>query len=169
MPESLIRLLPDEAATADFGRLLARAIATTQPRQLVVFLTGELGAGKTALTRAVLAGLGHRGRVPSPTYTLVEPYSLPGFRLVHVDLYRLEALADVDDLALTEYLGNDPAAGSLLVVEWPERGAGRLPAPDIHGYLGLADPAGRRVELRAGSASGHAVLDALRQQLGDTI
>lgn len=169
MPESLTRHLPDEAATADLGTGLARAITAAAPASLVLYLTGELGAGKTALTRAVLAGLGHRGRVPSPTYTLVEPYALPGHRLVHVDLYRLEALADVDDLALAEYLADEPPTRSVLVVEWPERGAGRLPAPDIRCHLQVAEPAGRRVEFRADTTGGRLVLDALRQQLGSAI
>lgn len=169
MPESLSRHLGDVAATTELGTLLAAAIQAVQPRRLVVFLTGELGAGKTALTRAVLAGLGHRGRVPSPTYTLVEPYAVPGYRLVHVDLYRLEALTDVDDLALPDYLAEDPDTGSLLVVEWPDRGAGRLPPPDIRCHLQVADPTGRHVDFAAVTTAGREVVDALRQRLGDAI
>ncbi len=67
-----------------------------------VFLHGELGAGKTTLTRGLLRGLGHRGRVPSPTYTLVEPYEAGGRRVFHLDLYRLDPGAPLDDLGLEE-------------------------------------------------------------------
>ncbi|MEZ5564593.1 MAG: tRNA (adenosine(37)-N6)-threonylcarbamoyltransferase complex ATPase subunit type 1 TsaE [Gammaproteobacteria bacterium] len=163
MAESLNRFLPDPAATTEFGASLARAVRAVKPDRLVLYLTGQLGAGKTALTRAVLAGLGHQGRVPSPTYTLVEPYSITGYRLVHVDLYRLENLADVDDLALSDYLAEAPGIGILLFVEWPERGIGRLPAADLRCHLTLAEPSGRQVELQAASSIGQGVLDALRQ------
>lgn len=94
----------------------------------VVTLAGPLGAGKTTLARGILRGVGHVGEVPSPTFTLVQPYDQPSLRLPvwHSDLYRLEAAGEVEALALDEALFD----GALLV-EWPERAAGLLPRPAL--------------------------------------
>ncbi|MBL8647770.1 MAG: tRNA (adenosine(37)-N6)-threonylcarbamoyltransferase complex ATPase subunit type 1 TsaE [Sphingosinicella sp.] len=110
----------DEAATDMFGRRLAARLAPGD----VVLLSGDLGAGKTALARGILAGLGHAGEVPSPTFTLVQSYEVPGVRLPvwHVDLYRLEDPDEVEELGLDEIL-----ADGALVIEWPERAGGRWP------------------------------------------
>jgi tRNA threonylcarbamoyladenosine biosynthesis protein TsaE len=91
----------------------------------VVFLEGELGAGKTTLVRGILRGLGWRGNVKSPTYTIVEPYELDGVNLYHFDLYRLADAEELDYLGLREMLGH-----GMLFFEWPERGEGFLPQPD---------------------------------------
>lgn len=160
MAESIARHLPDSEATAGLGAALARAVLDVAPRQLVIYLDGELGAGKTALTRAVLAGLGHTGRVPSPTYTLVEPYPLDSYRVFHVDLYRLRDPAELDNLGLADELG----PGSLLLVEWPSRGAGRLPAADLVCQLTM-DGEGRRALLTALTGDGVRVLVQLNQVL----
>lgn len=118
--------LPAEQDTLDLGRRLARALAGRSGRWLV-YLSGDPGAGKTTLVRGLLAGLGHEGRVRSPTFTLMEPYETPVRDVAHLDLYRL---ADPGEL---EYLGfRDLLAGQgLIVVEWPERGGERMPAPDL--------------------------------------
>lgn len=136
MAESLHLTLPDLAATAGLGRQLAAAIRELKPVQLVCYLQGELGAGKTTLVRSLLAELGHPGRVPSPTYTLLEPYELAGFRVLHMDLYRLRDPGEFDDLGVEDELG----AGSLLLVEWPDRGGARLPLPDLDCRLAIAEP-----------------------------
>ncbi len=136
MAESLRLTLPDLAATARLGWQLAAAIRERKPAQLVCYLQGELGAGKTTLVRALLAALGHTGRVPSPTYTLLEPYELAGFRILHMDLYRLRDPGECDDLGVDDELG----AGSLLLVEWPDRGGARLPPPDLDCRLLIAEP-----------------------------
>jgi tRNA threonylcarbamoyladenosine biosynthesis protein TsaE len=151
-------VLADPGATAVLGDALAAAISAARPVGLTVHLSGGLGAGKTALARAVLRGLGYRGRVPSPTYTLVEPYEAGGYRVVHADLYRLVTPGDADDLGLREALG----AGTLALVEWPERGAGRLPPPDLRVALELAG-SGRQADLHAVSPAGRAVLRELGQ------
>lgn len=106
--------LPDEAAT---GRLAA-AIADALPSDITgcsVLLQGELGAGKSTLARAMIRHLGHEGPVPSPTYTLVEPYDLPRGMLYHVDLYRVSTPEEL------EYLGWSDWQDGLLMLEWPER------------------------------------------------
>ena len=104
----------DEAALRDFG---ARLSAVLRPGD-VIALSGELGAGKTTLARAILCGLGHAGEVPSPTFTLVQVYACPPLRLPvwHADLYRLNHPDEADGLALDEVL-----ADGALLIEWPER------------------------------------------------
>lgn len=132
------RFAADEAAQLAWGATLG-AILCGQRDQTpglahaggLVFLTGELGAGKTTLVRGLLRGLGHQGPVRSPTYTLVESFELPQALVHHLDLYRI---ADAEEL---EYLGiRDLLDGaSLVLVEWPERGAGVLPAPDLSVHI----------------------------------
>ncbi len=160
MAESIARYLPDDAATSRLGLALARAVLHAAPARLVIYLDGELGAGKTALTRAVIAGLGHTGRVPSPSYTLVEPYPLDAYRVFHVDLYRLRDPAELDDLGLADELG----PGSLLLAEWPSRGVGRLPPADLVCQLEFAGP-GRRALLTGPSSAGGRVLVQLNHVL----
>jgi tRNA threonylcarbamoyladenosine biosynthesis protein TsaE len=102
------------------------ALAAVLPEHAVIFLVGELGAGKTTLVRGILRGFGWTGTVKSPTYTLLEPYELQRRKLYHFDLYRL---ADAEEL---EYLGMRELVGAgVLLFEWPERGAGLLPPADI--------------------------------------
>lgn len=115
--------LPDPEAQLAFGEALARLF----PPRLVIYLEGDLGTGKTTLVRGILRGLGHAGPVRSPTYTLIEPYELPAARVYHLDLYRL---SDPEEL---EYLGlrDLSAEEAVLLVEWPERGAGTLPPADL--------------------------------------
>jgi tRNA threonylcarbamoyladenosine biosynthesis protein TsaE len=151
--QSLALTLPDAAATERFGAALGSALrAAALP--CTVFLQGTLGAGKTTLTRGLLRALGHEGRVPSPTYTLVEPYDLPGITVYHLDLYRVRSAEELLHLGLGDLAG-------LLLVEWPEHGAGELPAPDLRVCLTvLAD--GRGVVGRAATPAGAAVLGRCR-------
>jgi len=135
-----VTVLADEAATDMFGRRLAARLAPGD----VVLLSGDLGAGKTALARGVLAGLGHGGEVPSPTFTLVQSYDLPGVRLPvwHVDLYRLEDPDEVEELGLDEIL-----ADGVLLIEWPERAGERWPEA-LHLTLTETDEGSRRLTAR---------------------
>jgi tRNA threonylcarbamoyladenosine biosynthesis protein TsaE len=143
----MIRLvLADAAATEAAGAALGRA--TADRPGLVVYLRGELGAGKTTLARGWLRALGAAGAIRSPTYTLVEPYELNGRSTLHLDLYRLNDPAELEQLGLLD----TPPDRSLWLVEWPERGGGRLPRADLDIVLspvrgGLLRPAGGGREL----------------------
>jgi len=145
--------LENAGATEALGARLAAAIAAADGASLCVFLRGELGAGKTTLTRGLLRGLGHLGRVPSPTYTLVEPYELAGRRLWHLDLYRLGEPAELEYLGLGEMTG----PRSVLLVEWPERGESYLPDSDLQIELKVI-PDGRTALMTASGAAGEALL-----------
>lgn len=116
-------MLRDLAATS----ALAAAIAPHVRPGFVVYLSGDLGTGKTAFTRALLRALGHDGRVRSPTFTLAEPYNLSNFELYHFDFYRFGSSDEWRDLGFDELIGGDVAA----VVEWPELAGQGLPAPDL--------------------------------------
>ncbi len=107
----------------------ARLASARPPRDAfaVIYLTGDLGAGKTTLTRGFLRALGVEGAVRSPTYTLVEIYEMPRLTALHLDLYRLADPAELDNLGLREWA----RAGHLWLVEWPERGGDRLPPADL--------------------------------------
>ena len=136
--------LPDEAAT----RALAERLADTAPAPAVVYLHGDLGSGKSTLARAWLRALGVTGTVRSPTYTLVERYSLAGGgEALHLDLYRIGAPEEL------EYLGLDEVPAALWLVEWPQRGTGALPAADLHVHLAVAGE-GRQARLEAGGSAG---------------
>jgi len=122
----------------------------------VVFLSGDLGAGKTTLVRGFLQALGHRGPVTSPTFTLLETYAAGGLEVAHVDLYRLEAPDELEALALRDYLGPD----CVLIVEWPDRARAGLPAPDCEAFI-TVEPQGRRgVRIEGLSEAGEAMCAA---------
>jgi tRNA threonylcarbamoyladenosine biosynthesis protein TsaE len=146
MPESAAAELIGPDATVAAGRRLGAALARQRPTALVIYLEGTLGAGKTTFARGVLAGLGHQGRVPSPTYTLIEPYEVSVARVVHIDLYRVRDPRELDDLALAELLG----PGTYALIEWPDHGVGHLPPPDLVVRLALS-PQGRRIHFVAAS------------------
>ncbi len=146
--------LPDEAATLALGARLGRALAPG----LTIWLRGDLGAGKTTLTRGVLRELGFTGRVKSPTYTLVELYSFPRFNLYHFDLYRFADPGEWEDAGFREYF--NPA--SICLVEWPEKGGGLLPAADVVVDLGFSgDGDGRSVHVEGRTAAGRVCVERL--------
>ena len=149
--------LPDEAATTALGAALARALLPG----LAIHLHGDLGAGKTALTRAMLQAAGHTGKVKSPTYTLFEPYSivLDGrtVNVIHFDLYRMASAEEFLDAGFREEFNAD----NICIVEWPEKADPVLPRPDLNVWLSVAG-AGRDVELQALSPLGLLCLDRLK-------
>jgi tRNA threonylcarbamoyladenosine biosynthesis protein TsaE len=137
--------LADEAATLAFGARLARELKPG----MTFYLEGDLGAGKTTLVRGLLRALGHVGRVKSPTYTLVESYSVLGFEVFHFDLYRMHDPREWLDAGFRDV--SDGLAVSL--IEWPEKAAGWLPPPDVIVHLRINDD-GRDVECEARSPCG---------------
>ena len=122
MSTAVIRELADAEATEQLGAQLARAATPA-----VVYLHGDLGAGKTTLVRGLIHALGYDGKVRSPTYTLVEPYACKPCTVSHLDLYRLADAEELEWLGLRDML-EEP---SLLMIEWPERGEGQLPTADL--------------------------------------
>lgn len=152
MTETLDAALPDESGLV----ALAERCAPLLRGGAVVYLQGSLGAGKTTFARALLRALGVTERVKSPTYTLVEPYTVPGLQAWHLDLYR------IGDPRELEWLGLDALAdpGALVLVEWPERGVGALPQADLLLRLAHAGE-GRHAQLLARSPRGQRILDEL--------
>ena len=144
--------LGDSEATDRLGTLLAQ----TLPESSVVFLRGNLGAGKSSLARAMLRALGVEGAIKSPTYTLIERYRLARGEAVHLDLYRIAAAGELDFLGLDDLA----AQATLWLIEWPERGGHALPQADLHVRLALAGE-GREAGLEPESASGVLWLDQL--------
>lgn len=147
----------NETEMVEFGRSIGAAL-----RQGTIFLSGDLGAGKTTLTRGVLQSRGHLGAVKSPTYTLVEPYEYNNQRLYHFDLYRLGNPEELEYMGIRDYFDED----SLCIVEWPERGAGILPLPDLQvtvSCLPLVDGVslGRSLQLQPHSERGERCIAAL--------
>jgi tRNA threonylcarbamoyladenosine biosynthesis protein TsaE len=122
------------------ARLLGAAPDPGAPCR-VVTLSGELGAGKSTFARGVLRALGARGAIKSPSYTLLETYELPALNAVHLDLYRLIDPAELEHLGLADY----HRPGFLWLVEWPERGAGRLPDADLRFEFSITEQ-GHRIE-----------------------
>lgn len=144
--------LPDSDATDALGR----ALASVQPPGAVVYLHGDLGAGKSTLARAWLRALGVEGPIRSPTYTLVERYAVPDGEALHLDLYRIGGAGEL------EFLGLDDLKPALWLVEWPERGRGGLPAQDLQVELAVQGT-GRALRLLAGSPAGREWLSMLEQ------
>lgn len=141
--------LADERATLALAAGFARALAPG----LTIYLQGDLGAGKTTFTRGLLAALGHRGKVKSPTYTLVESYPLAAFTIHHFDLYRLVDPEEWEDAGFREYFGSD----TVCLVEWPEKARALLPSPDIELALEV-DGNGRRYRFTAHTEAGNQCL-----------
>ena len=137
--------LADETATVAFGKALARAC---RGRGLVT-LSGNLGTGKTTLSRGIIQALGHTGAVKSPTFTLVEPYELGDHRIYHFDLYRLEDPEELEFIGLRDYLNED----ALVLVEWPEKAFGVLPPADLALTLSIKDK-GRAIAREANTPFG---------------
>lgn len=162
MGESKLTIdLRSEAELIDSAGAMARAWRAAECSPLIVGLRGDLGAGKTTWARALLRGLGHSGRVPSPTYTLLEHYSFGALAVVHLDLYRLASETELENLGLRDWL-EQPA--TWVLVEWPERAPQLEARCDL--LLAIADVGGnaRRIVICAKTGGGIAALQALGQE-----
>jgi len=152
--------LDDAEATESFGRRLAAC----QQTGLLVFLDGDLGAGKTTLVRGYLRGLGHDGPVKSPTYTLIEPYEIGQVNLYHLDLYRLSDPEELEWIGIRDLFDGE----SICLIEWPKRGAGMLPEPDVQICLSV-EGRGRRLTLEALSSRGEQVIRCFNLHLNSEV
>ena len=148
----MIITLKNETETTEIGSKLASCLKGGE----VIYLKGDLGAGKTTLVRGALNGLGHTGNVKSPTFTIVESYSIDDYIIYHFDLYRIN---DEDEL---EYIGiRDYCDGSAICFfEWPERGGDLLPDADILISLSYQNE-GRALEISAFSEIGDSIIGNL--------
>ena len=161
--KQLMLTLEDEAATVALGTALGRAAAQGG----IVYLEGDLGAGKTTLCRGVLRAFGHHGAVKSPTYTLVEEYELSGRRIFHFDLYRLGDPEELEYVGIRDYF----TPGNLCLIEWPKRGKGFLPAADldvkvkvVHFPAASPPVSQREAEIVAHTAAGQTILNRMASE-----
>ena len=152
MANDITLILDNEAATLACGDKFSRILACG----LVVYLHGDLGAGKTTFVRGVLHGLGHAGKVKSPTYTLVEPYIVFNYNIYHFDLYRFIDEEEWDAAGFRDCFN----AQSICMIEWPERAENVLPEPDIHVNLSHYQSA-RKIQFSAGSPLGNKCIEGL--------
>jgi tRNA threonylcarbamoyladenosine biosynthesis protein TsaE len=149
MEISASHYIGNEQAMLDFGKRLGRFLCPGS----ITFLVGDLGAGKTTLARGILQGLNYSGAVKSPTYTLVEPYSVRGGTLYHFDLYRLQDPEELEYLGIRDYFAHN----TLALIEWPEKGEGVLPEPDLVISISYKN-SGRQLAVEATSKTGNGVL-----------
>ena len=149
--------LPDETATINLGNQLARIVKRSLKQGVVVYLHGDLGAGKTTLTRGFVQGMGHDGNVKSPTYTLVEPYELDDWTVYHFDLYRLADPEELEYMGIRDYFSQNVCC----FIEWPEKGAGLLAKADLAINIAYSNEQ-RNITLRAETPLGCELLSILQ-------
>ena len=152
----LTRFLPDEDATLAFGTILAKVLTPG----LTIYLDGDLGAGKTTLVRGALRGLGYLGKVKSPTYTLVELYTVSSLYLYHFDFYRFADPSEWVDAGFREHFNPD----TVCFVEWPEKAGEYLPIPDLRVALSVVNT-GRSLHLNAETEAGKKCLAGLQKEI----
>ena len=152
MTQQYVQHLVDEQATVSFGNQLAGLLT----QGATIYMYGDLGAGKTTLTRGIVQGFGHTGKVKSPTYTLVEPYELESINVYHFDLYRLADPEELEFMGIRDYFDNN----SVCIIEWPSKGEGVIPRADIEITLEYKNES-RDVTVKAISERAKAVVTKL--------
>jgi tRNA threonylcarbamoyladenosine biosynthesis protein TsaE len=143
----------DEFQQLKFGETLARSVDN---KSCVIFLQGDLGAGKTTLVRGFLRGMGVSEKVKSPTYTLVEVYEFADIKVLHIDLYRLKNPEEITALSLRDYMGEK----TIFIIEWPEKASEKLPRPDLVCKLSVHHD-GRRLNFTAMTSHGDEILQKM--------
>ena len=147
----------DEAEMCAFGHRLVETICSeSHSKGVTLYLNGPLGAGKTTLSRGIIQGLGHKGKVKSPTYTLVEEYRLQDKNIYHFDLYRLNDPEVLEFMGIRDYFTEN----SICLIEWAEKGQGLLAEPDLLVNIDYANNA-RNVQLIAKSKLGNNIIKHL--------
>ena len=146
----------DEAAMLALGARIARVTGGRG----VIYLHGDLGAGKTTLSRGLIRGFGHEGKVKSPTYTLIEPYVVSSLNLYHFDFYRFTSPDEYLDAGLDEYFAGE----GVCIVEWPDKASPHLPSPDVEIVL-QAGGSGRDVAISANTEAGRTCVIGLVKAL----
>ena len=157
-PELTVELA-SEQELAELAGAFARALHAARAWPLVIGLHGDLGSGKTTWVRAMLRGLGYSGRVPSPTYTLLEQYACGGLSVVHLDLYRLRSGEELENLGLRDWLVEPQR---WLAVEWPERAPELAARCDLTLELAIPASGGRRLSVTPRSDAGIKALRSVR-------
>ncbi|GAA6204783.1 MULTISPECIES: tRNA (adenosine(37)-N6)-threonylcarbamoyltransferase complex ATPase subunit type 1 TsaE [Thalassotalea] len=156
--------LVDEQATVAMGKQIAKIVKSELNQGIVVYLNGDLGAGKTTITRGFVQGMGHVGHVKSPTYTLVEPYDLVNWQVYHFDLYRLADPEELEFMGIRDYFNENCCC----FIEWPEKGNGLLANADI--TINMAYQGEQRlVEFQSHNTLGKNLLLALERSNIDSI
>ena len=152
MSRSFKSHLSDDIATVTMGNRIAAIIE----QGAVIYLHGDLGAGKTTFTRVIVQGFGHTGKVKSPTYTLVEPYELERANVYHFDLYRLGDPEELEYMGIRDYF----SAQAICVVEWPEKGGEFIPVPDLNITLSYVGDE-RNIVINSASERGSVIIEKL--------
>ncbi|ALS31658.1 tRNA (adenosine(37)-N6)-threonylcarbamoyltransferase complex ATPase subunit type 1 TsaE [Pseudoalteromonas sp. NZS127] len=158
MSRSFKSHLSDDIATVTMGNRIAAIIE----QGAVIYLHGDLGAGKTTFTRGVVQGFGHTGKVKSPTYTLVEPYELERANVYHFDLYRLGDPEELEYMGIRDYF----SAQAICVVEWPEKGGEFIPVPDLNITLSYVGDE-RNIVINSASERGSVIIEKLNNSTSE--